>query len=654
MQSVGRGDVPSTRSSAGAGGATTVDATRVLTNPTTLGAMRAGAALRRWLSAVQTSDDVDGRQAVLLQRILLTIVVALFLSALVAVVVPGLGDASTAIRALVLLEPLFLIPMWLLRSGYFPLAATATVGVFEFVILIAIAAVGPSAPATGAAFAVPMTIAALVLRRPGLVVVTAASILGILGSNLLPEHVPISTSALVNLVVSLGLLGIILDRFGVTMRNSLSREIDHHRELEQTRDELVRQAEALTSANTRLIREQTEHAESDKARRAIEAKVLEVQKLESLGVLAGGIAHDFNNLLVAIMGNAGLALLDLPEDSPARTSILDVEIASRRAGELARQMLAYSGRSRFRIEPVELSDLVRELLTLLQVSIGKGVILKLHLAEEPIVVDADAAQLRQVVMNLVINAADAIHDRSGTVTIRVDRILADADYLANAHPEAGLEPGHYATLEVADTGIGMDRETQERIFDPFFTTKFTGRGLGLAAVLGIVRGHAGALRVYSEVGHGSTFRVVLPLSASSPVPSHDAAESWRSEATVLVVDDDAMVRSVARRLLEAFGLTVHVAEGGPEAIARLAAAPDAIDAVLLDMTMPEMSGADVFIRLREVRPDLPVVLMSGYHEDELSEEVGAGISGFVQKPFTPADLASRMRVALAGRSGDSV
>jgi signal transduction histidine kinase/ActR/RegA family two-component response regulator len=609
--------------------------------------MRAGAAVRRWLSAVQTSDDVDRRQAVLLQAILLTIVIALLVSALVAVVVPGLGDASAAIRALVLLEPLFLIPMWLLRSGFFPLAATATVGVFEFVILIAVAAVGPSAPATGAAYAIPMTIAALVLRRPGLVVVTAVSILGILGSNLLPGHVPISTSALLNLVVSLGLLGIILDRFGVTMRNSLSREIDHHRELEGTRDELVRQAEELTAANARLIREQTEHAESDQARRAIEAKVLEVQKLESLGVLAGGIAHDFNNLLVAIMGNAGLALLDLPEDSPARASIMDVEIASRRAGELARQMLAYSGRSRFRIEPVELPDLVRELLTLLQVSIGKGVALKLHLADEPIVVDADAAQLRQVVMNLVINAADAIHDRRGTVTIRVDRILADADYLANAHPEAGLEPGHYATLEVADTGIGMDHETQERIFDPFFTTKFTGRGLGLAAVLGIVRGHAGALRVYSEVGHGSTFRVVLPLSASSPLPSHDAAQSWRSEATVLVVDDDAMVRSVARRLLEAFGLTVHVAEGGPEAIARLVAAPDAIDAVLLDMTMPEMSGADVFVRIREIRPDLPVVLMSGYHEDELSEEVGAGISGFVQKPFTPADLASRMRVALA-------
>jgi len=284
------------------------------------------------------------------------------------------------------------------------------------------------------------------------------------------------------------------------------------------------------------------------------------------------------------------------------------------------------------------------------VSIGKGVDLKLQLPDEPMVIHADAAQIRQVVMNLVINAADAITDRTGTVTIRVGRILADADYLADAHPEAGLVPGDFAMLEVADTGIGMDRETQERIFDPFFTTKFTGRGLGLAAVLGIVRGHGGALRVYSEIGHGSTFRVVLPLSASSPVQRRDSGGPWRAQGTVLVVDDDPMVRNVARRLLESFGLTVLVAEGGPEAVARVTSAQERIDAVLLDMTMPEMSGVDVFARLHEMRPGLPVVLMSGYHEDELSAEVGAGISGFVQKPFTPADLASRMRVALASSS----
>jgi signal transduction histidine kinase/ActR/RegA family two-component response regulator len=453
-------------------------------------------------------------------------------------------------------------------------------------------------------------------------------------------------------VVSLGLLGLILDRFAVTMRDALSRELDHHRELEAARDELVRQAAVLTATNARLTREMTERAASDEARRAIEAKVLEVQKLESLGVLAGGIAHDFNNLLVAIMGNAGLALLDLPEGSPARASIIDVEIASRRAGELARQMLAYSGRSRFQIEPVEVSELVRELLTLLQVSIGKGVILRLDLPQEPVVVDADAAQLRQVVMNLVINAADAIGQRSGTVTIRLSRLAATAEYLADVHPEAGLEPGHYAALEVSDTGIGMDQATQSRIFDPFFTTKFTGRGLGLAAVLGIVRSHGGALRVYSEIGHGSTFRVVLPLSASSPQPSVAAeGRGWRGSGTILVVDDDPMVRSVARRLLESFGLTVHVAASGPEAIERVRATPAAVDAVLLDMTMPELSGPDVLARLRAIRPDLAVVLMSGYHEDELAAEVGAGISGFIQKPFTPAELANRMRAALESRTG---
>ncbi len=583
----------------------------------------------------------------MLQLILGILMVAVAGLAAGQIVTQGSATVPQTLLAFVLIEPLFIIPCVLLRSGHFTIAATATVAVFEFIVVTGIVAVGPTTPGTGAAIAVPMTIAALVLRRPGLLVVTGVSLGAIVLAPFLPGHSEAPAGSTSGLILSVVLIGIVLDRFAVTVRDALAGELRHHNEAEMARLELERQAEELRATNAQLTREMKERAAAEEARKAIEAKVLEVQKLESLGVLAGGIAHDFNNLLVAIMGNAGLALLDLPEGSPARASIVDVEIASRRAGELARQMLAYSGRSRFLIEPVELSELVRELLALLQVSIGKSVILKLHLPDDPVVVDADAAQLRQVVMNLVINAADAIGTRSGTVTIRVSQLEATAEYLADVHPEAGLQPGQFAALEVSDTGMGMDQATQARIFDPFFTTKFTGRGLGLAAVLGIVRSHNGALRVYSEVGRGSTFRVVLPLSATSPQPASAASgEPWRGSGTVLVVDDDPMVRSVAKRLLESFGLTVHVAEGGPQALERIINAPDAVDAVLLDMTMPELSGPEVFARLRQIRADLPVVLMSGYHEEELAPEVGAGISGFIQKPFTPADLANRLRAAL--------
>ncbi len=609
--------------------------------------VRALDSFRHWLAAVDGRDEVERRQAHLLELILGLLIIVVAVLAVATVVSQGLGVLPQTALAFVLLQPLFLIPFALLRSGHFNLAATATVAVFEFIVITGILAVGPTTPGTGAAIAVPMTIAALVLRRPGLLVVTAVSLGAILLAPFLPGHSEPPEGSTSGLILSVALVAIVLDRFAITMRDALAGELRHHREAEAARLELVEQAEELRASNERLTREMTERSAAEAARKAIEAKVLEVQKLESLGVLAGGIAHDFNNLLVAIMGNAGLALLDLPEGHPARASIIDVEIASRRAGELARQMLAYSGRSRFLIEPVELSELVRELLSLLQVSIGKSVVLKLHLPDEPVVVDADAAQLRQVVMNLVINAADAIGTRSGTVTIRVSALEANAEYLADVHPEAGLQPGHFAALEVSDTGMGMDQATQARIFDPFFTTKFTGRGLGLAAVLGIVRSHSGALRVYSEVGRGSTFRVVLPLSATSPrTSSTSVGEPWRGAGTVLVVDDDPMVRSVAKRLLESFGLTVHVADGGPQALERISAEPDAVDAVLLDMTMPELSGPEVFARVHEIRPDLPIILMSGYHEDELAPEIGAGISGFVQKPFTPAELSDRMRAAL--------
>ena len=262
---------------------------------------------------------------------------------------------------------------------------------------------------------------------------------------------------------------------------------------------------ALAIRNARLLDE----------RRRGEEQMRNAQKLESLGVLAGGIAHDFNNLLVGVLGNAGLALLELPEDSPARQPIRDIEVSAQRAAELTRQMLAYSGRGRFRVEPVDLSSVVEEMSQLLRRVISKQTQLSLRLGRHVPAVVADVTQLRQVVMNLITNASDALGDAAGIVTLETGTVLADRAMLASTYLNEPLPAGPYVYLEVTDTGCGMDPATSARIFEPFFTTKFTGRGLGLAAVLGIVRGHKGAISVQSIVGKGTTFRVLLPASAST-------------------------------------------------------------------------------------------------------------------------------------------
>ncbi len=249
------------------------------------------------------------------------------------------------------------------------------------------------------------------------------------------------------------------------------------------------------------------HAESEQRR--LEAQIQQVQKIESLGVLAGGIAHDFNNLLVGMMGHAALALMDIPPGSPLRDRIQEIETCAARAAELTGQMLAYSGKGRFVVEPVDVGGVVREMSTLLQTA-GNGVRLELDLAPALPAVLADGTQMRQVLMNLLTNAAEAMGDRAGTITLRTGAMQASRAWLADAHVALTAEPGEYVFVEVRDEGCGMDAATRQRIFEPFFTTKFAGRGLGLAAVLGIVRGHHGALRIESEPGRGTTFHVLIP------------------------------------------------------------------------------------------------------------------------------------------------
>ncbi|MBN8615076.1 MAG: response regulator [Deltaproteobacteria bacterium] len=383
--------------------------------------------------------------------------------------------------------------------------------------------------------------------------------------------------------------------------------------------------------------------------RRLEAKLVATQKLESLGVLAGGIAHDFNNLLVGVLGNAGLAKLELPASSPALSSIEGIETAALRASELTRQLLAYAGKARFVITRIDVRRLVEEMGHLLQAVIGKGVVLRYQFAPSLPSVEGDATQLRQVVMNLITNASDAIGERSGMVTLSTGLLHADRAYLAETLFDEELTPGDYVCLQVSDTGAGMDDETQARIFEPFFTTKFTGRGLGLAAVLGILRSHRGSLKVYSEPGRGTTFKVLLPAADGPPDATSPEAPPPRAQGsgTILVVDDEETVRAVTKRVLERAGFRVLTAMDGLDGLEVFRAHRDEIVAVVLDVTMPRMGGEEAFRQLRLLSPDVRVVLASGYSEQEATSQfAGKGLAGFIEKPFRGSDLVAKVQRAL--------
>jgi PAS domain S-box-containing protein len=377
----------------------------------------------------------------------------------------------------------------------------------------------------------------------------------------------------------------------------------------------------------------------------------QTQKLESLGVLAGGVAHDFNNLLVSIMGNASLALEILPKESPASSRLHDLVQAAKQAAHLTRQLLAYAGKGRFLVQPIDLSAFVTDVAHLLQISIPKNVELRLQLADGLPAIEADLGQMQQLVMNLVINGAEAIpEDRAGTVLVTTAAQQFGEDYFASATASNEMKPGTYVILEVRDTGSGMADHTKARIFDPFFTTKFTGRGLGLAAVLGIVRGHKGALKVDSTPGRGSTFKVLFPAvqaQAEKAVPSEKLVD-LRGTGTILVVDDEKSVRQAAGAMLERYGYTVMLAHDGERAVDLFRSAANQISLVLLDLTMPVMSGEETLRQLKNIRPEVRVVLSSGYNETEAVRHFsGMGLNGFLQKPYTPIELAEKVKTVLA-------
>jgi two-component system, cell cycle sensor histidine kinase and response regulator CckA len=387
--------------------------------------------------------------------------------------------------------------------------------------------------------------------------------------------------------------------------------------------------------NLAVARDLTERRRFERERHELEQQMLHAQKLESLGVLAGGIAHDFNNILMAILGNADLALMRVGQESPAAENLRQIELASARAADLAKQMLAYSGKGRFVVEPLNLNSLLEEMLHMLGVSISKKAVLRLNLTRPIPSVEADATQMRQILMNLVINASEAIGDKSGVIAINTGIMDCDNSYLSNVWLNENLSEGFYVYLEVSDTGCGMSKETLAKIFDPFFTTKFTGRGLGMAAVLGIIRGHKGAIKVYSEPDRGTTIKILLP-ACDRPAEMFNGGiceDGWQGSGLVLLVDDEETVRGVGVEMLKALGFSVLTANDGNEATRIFRDKPH-ISLVILDLTMPHMDGEQCFRELRRIRPDVKVVISSGYNEQEVTPRfMGKGLAGFIQKPY---------------------
>jgi PAS domain S-box-containing protein len=400
--------------------------------------------------------------------------------------------------------------------------------------------------------------------------------------------------------------------------------------------------------NLALVRDITERKRNEEERRTFENQMVQAQKMESLAILAGGVAHDFNNLVAAILGQAELTRKLLPEGSVPYVNLGQIEIAAERAAELAGQMLAYSGRGQFVIKTIDLNLLLDEILRVLKVSISNTIDLHLNPGSLLPGIDVDVTQIRQIVMNLIINAAEAIGADRGDISIVTRCVECPAGFFKNSWFNKELAAGPYVSLEVIDSGCGMDEETLSKVFDPFFTTKFAGRGLGMSAVLGIVRGHKGAITVTSKKGEGTSFQVFFPASEKriESIGEPPKETAWQGSGTVLLVDDEEVVRTSCSEMLKALGFTPLTANDGVEALERFKETPE-IRVTLLDFTMPHLNGEECFYQMRTIDPDAKVILSSGYSESEVSQRFkDKGVDGFLQKPYRLAALIETIRNAL--------
>lgn len=386
----------------------------------------------------------------------------------------------------------------------------------------------------------------------------------------------------------------------------------------------------------------------------LEKQFQEAHKMTGLGLLAGGIAHDFNNLMTIVLGNTELALME--HSGPNSRALDEIKKAALRASELATQMLVYSGKTSLVLSSINLSGVVKEMGSLLEVSISKKVRIEYCLAEQLRPIRGDISQIRQVAMNLIINASEAIGDQPGVIAVSIHEVELKAGALENAFPRGGVPPGHYVQLEVSDTGCGMNEKTMQKIFEPLFTTKISGRGLGLASVINVVQRHNGAIDVESRVGEGTVFRVYLPVETQDDDKVEEEpvmnGENWHGGGTALVADDEEAIRAITTALLERAGFTVVTAADGMESLEIFTQHEENITLLLMDLNMPRMDGQEAVLRIRHINPTVPVLFMSGYPREQVMKKFeGQSRVDFIKKPFKADDLINQIRQVMERQQG---
>jgi len=407
---------------------------------------------------------------------------------------------------------------------------------------------------------------------------------------------------------------------------------------------IIDKSGAITGAS-KIVRDISERKKEEQEKHALEQQFLQAQKMESLGVLAGGIAHDFNNILAIIKGNCSLAMMD---EKNCEAYIGKIDKATDRAAGLCRQMLTYAGKAQFTSSQINLWMLVDEMVNMLRTTLPQNVVIKPNIKSDIPFVNGDASQIRQIVMNLIINAAEAIGDNQGEIQVSLTKEVIKGGQIVNDYHAKAIPPGWYDCLEVTDTGCGMDDETMQRIFEPFFTTKFTGRGLGMSAVLGIIMSHNGSLQLFSRPGQGTTFKIYLPVlindSAEESLDLTVSSEPWTGSGTILLVEDEELIREIAKDMLQMLGFTVIDALNGQEALDLYKKSAESVVCVVTDLGMPVMDGYNLFSELKKLKPNLPIVVSSGFGESVVTTRIALeAIAGLVSKPYSFDKLREVMK-----------